>query len=225
MLWAHYFDMRKLITVQGRADGRTVEFPIWEPILCYPLRESWRKTVLSEVWALQLADRISSIVALKIVYFLASKNTEEPGTTAFGKWLLSLPRAFMDWAQHHPAVLSETWGLCDAAMLAALGKPLSLWDLKESTRVCQSVAQSTVFLCRKHLGMLETCPSTPLYLSAHSEGLVGPSENRCLETVHTSKQPLSQRLSPDSRFQTQELRIVCGLPSSRKWLSLIPHQK
>lgn len=174
--------------------------------------------------ALQLADRVSSIVVLKIVH-LASKNTEEPGTTAFGKWRLPLLRAFMDWAQHHPAVLSETWGLCDAAVLAALGKPLSSWELKESTRVCQSVAQSTLFLCRKHLGTLEACPSTPLYLSAHSEGWVGPSENGCLETAHTSKQPLSQRLSQDPRFQTQELRIVCGLPSSRKWLSLIFHPK
>lgn len=40
-----------------------------------------------------MADRISSIVMLKIDYFSASKNTEEPGT-AFSKCLLLFP-AFM----------------------------------------------------------------------------------------------------------------------------------
>lgn len=37
---------------------------------------------------LQLADRISSIVVLKIVYFLASRNMEVPGPTVFSKRLL-----------------------------------------------------------------------------------------------------------------------------------------
>lgn len=76
-----------------------------------------------------MADRISSSVVLTLVYYLASKNTEVWDNRLY-KCQLLFP-AFMDSARHQPAVLSGARGLRDAAMLAALGKPLSSWEMKE----------------------------------------------------------------------------------------------
>lgn len=81
-----------IVTEQGRADGRTAKSsPSGSPSYINLQVKAEEKQALSEVCAVQLADRISSIVVFKIVYFLASKNMEEPGTTAFSKRLPPLP--------------------------------------------------------------------------------------------------------------------------------------
>lgn len=167
--------------MQGRAVGRTAKnFPSGCPFYINVQVKTEEKQALSEVWALQLADRISSIVVLKIVYFLASKNTEEPGTTALSKCLLPLPslrglgltatsslrNSRSVWCGN----VSRTW-----KTLEFVGDEGKHQDLL----VCGS--EHTVLLCRKHLGTLEACPSTLLYLSAGSEGLALPSEDGCLE--------------------------------------------
>ena len=104
----------------------------------HPLEE---KKALREAGALLLADQAASIVVLQVLYFLASKNTEEPGTTAVSKCLPPLPSLR---GLGLTSVLSETRCPWDVAMLAAPGKPLSSWEMKESTRVCQSGAQGTL---------------------------------------------------------------------------------
>lgn len=131
---------------------------IQSPSSCINLQvKAEEKQALSEVWALQLADRISSIVMLKIVYFLASRSTEQPRTTAFGKCLL-LPSCH-GWAWHQPAVLLETRGLCDIATLGYTWKTLELMREEgkhQGLPICGS--EHTLFLCWKHLGTLEDCP-------------------------------------------------------------------
>lgn len=85
LMWA-----RLMAPVQGRADDRTVKSsPSWSPSCLNPQVEAEEKA-LSEAWALELADWISSIMVLRIVYFLASKHGEEPGTTTFSRCLLPL---------------------------------------------------------------------------------------------------------------------------------------
>lgn len=83
---------------------------------------------------------LSPVVVLEALCFLLRKNMEEPGTTAVSKCLLPFP-GLHGLAQM--SVLQEARGPWDAAMLAAPGKPLRSWEMMESTRVCQSGAQST----------------------------------------------------------------------------------
>jgi len=65
-------------------------------------------------------------------------------------------------------------GLQDSAKLADLGNLCVHGREREAPGLDTSVALSTLFLYRQHLGMLATCPSTALHLSAASEGLAGP---------------------------------------------------
>lgn len=97
-----------MTTVPGRADGRTAKS---SPSSIHLQVQAEERQAFSEVWVLQMPDRISSIVVLKKLYFLASKtwkSLEQPLSNA-----CFLFPAFGGWAWHQPAAyLCVSHGFC-----------------------------------------------------------------------------------------------------------------
>lgn len=91
-LWAHrlylLLNCRQLVSaMQGRAKEQTAK----NSSSGSPSHSDLQGKA-EQIWALWVADYISSVVVPQIVSFLASKNPKEPATTAFGKGLLPHPR-------------------------------------------------------------------------------------------------------------------------------------
>lgn len=76
---------KAMTTGQGRAGGRTAKGSPWGS------PSSGGKPALRDMGALPLAEQASCTHVLKVLYFLASKNMEESGTTAVSKCLPPLP--------------------------------------------------------------------------------------------------------------------------------------